>query len=257
MALPGGSASTAPIALGSTPRGGSWERSGWELAPLGARRCQPGPICPPSSVSILLHLPRSSLSVLSGVRDCPRGLCLQSVRASLPFSESIFSSSSVKGFLLGNAGRCQHCPLSFLWRRGWWCLPGCFQKPEGGRAGLARPFEPHVWSWSGPAGFIRPCSQARTTYSALGVLAGPPDSSLTPSPGKWRGHRESQHRLGSCLRDTLTPERETTDQWFVSSSDATESFHLDSHPMLPTSQQGLIYHDVASFTAMRFSCRGS
>ena len=148
-------------------------------------------------------------------------------------------------------------PLSFLWRRGWWCRPGCFQKPEGGRAGLARPFEPHVWSWSGPAGFIQPCSQARTTYSALGVLAGPPDSSLTPSPSKWRGHRESQHCLGSCLRDTLTPERETTDQWFVSSSDATESFHLDSHPMLPTSQQGLIYHDVASFTAMRFSCRGS
>ena len=144
----------SPRCSGEHSWGGSWERSGWELAPLSAQRCQPGPICPPSSVSILLHLPRSSVSVLSGVRDCPQGLCLQSIRASLPFSESIFSSSSVKGFLLGNAGRCQHCPLSFLWRRGWWCRPGCFRKPEGGRAGLARPFEPHVWSWSGPAGFI-------------------------------------------------------------------------------------------------------
>lgn len=104
----------SPHRSGSAPGGGCWERSGWGLAPLGAQRCQPGPTCPPSSVSILLHLPRSSVSVLSGVRDCPRCLCLQSVRASLPFSESIFSSSSVKGFLLGNAGRYQHCPLSFL-----------------------------------------------------------------------------------------------------------------------------------------------
>lgn len=50
--------------VGNTLAGGS--------APLGAQRRQPSPTCPPRSESMLPHLPRSSASVLSGVRDCPR-----------------------------------------------------------------------------------------------------------------------------------------------------------------------------------------
>ena len=72
--LPGGSTSTVPIAPGSTRVGERGLGTLWlgGSAPLGAQRHQPGPTCPPSSESIVPHLPRSSASVLSGVRDCPQ-----------------------------------------------------------------------------------------------------------------------------------------------------------------------------------------
>ena len=155
---------------------GGWERSGWggqrPLVPRGASPAPPAPH-PQSPSSPTSH---GALPLSSRVFETAHS-------ASLPFSGSVFSSSSVKGFLLGNAGRRHHCPLSFLGKCGWWRCPGCSRKPEGERAGLARPFEPHVWSWSGPADFIRPCSQQRMTSSALGVLAGPlTRHSLPPQP---------------------------------------------------------------------------
>lgn len=161
--LPGGSASAVPVAPGSTRAGERGLGTLWlggqrPLVPRGASPAPPAPHtqspCSPTSLGAPPLFPQ----VFETAHD-----------ASLPSSDSVSSCSSVKGFLLGNAGRRHHCPPSFLWKCGWWCHPGCSRKPEGERAGLARPFEPHVWSWSAPADFIRLCSQWRTTRSALGV----------------------------------------------------------------------------------------
>ena len=176
---------------------GGWERSGWggqrPSVPRGTSPAPPAPH-PQSPSSPTSH---GALPLSSRVFETAHS-------ASLPFSESVFSSSSVKGFLLGNAGRRHHCPLSFLGKCGWWSCPGCSRKPEGERAGLARPFEPHVWSWSGPADFIRPCSQRRMTSSALGVLAGPPTRhSLPPQP--WGSSLAPRRGTHSLLRQAEGP----------------------------------------------------
>ena len=116
--LPGGSASTVPISLGSTRAG---ERGlgtlwlGWS-APLDAQRRQPGPTCPPSSESIIPHLPRSSTSVLSGVRDCPQCFpALLRVRFLQLISEGVSSWKCRKASPLPNELSLEMWTVVFPW----------------------------------------------------------------------------------------------------------------------------------------------